>query len=262
MGNRILTVGKQPAKTPNPMKTLIITSGLLLGLLSLQVQAALNINDPDISGGHYMYNLTYSDMNNSTKFDNDVFSQLRMEVVQEGVANPNYLSPIRSDNSGYTTAQFIYKFDFSLTSYLPTSVDIFDHQVAVWPDGGPHETLTSSYSTDGVNYTPIRTLSTDGATSFEFLTSSGTTTIDLSSANTQVLYYKETFVADDLTFGFGWNGAQWNRSASDSDPTFTANFTVAAVPEPSALWLIVGGLMALVAVKRVSFQRVHVGLQK
>lgn len=219
---------------------------MMLGLgLHSEAKAALVISDGDISSGHYIYDLTYVEMNTSTVFDNDVLSQVRMEVVQEGTDNPNYLSPIRSDNSGYTTAEFTYKFDFTTTSYRPTSVNVYDILTGVWPDGGPHETLTTAYSLDGINYTPIRTLTTVGATSFVFLNSNGTTNVDLSSMPS-VFYYKTTFVANDLSFGFGWNGAQWNRTLSDFTP-FSTDFTVVAVPEPGAVALLVmGGSLVLV----------------
>lgn len=218
---------------------------MVLGLgFQMGAKAALVISDGDISGGHYIYDLTYAEMNTSAVFNNDVFSQVRMEVVQEGAGNPNYLSPVRNDNSGYTTAEFVYKFDFSTTSYRPTAVAVYDILTAVWPDGGPHETLTTAYSLDGTNYTTIRTLSTVGATSFEFLNSNGTTNVDLSSAP-DVFYYKTTFVANDLSFGFGWNGAQWNRMLSDFTP-FSTDFTVTAVPEPAPIALLVmGGSLVL-----------------
>lgn len=227
--------------TPHCLK--LVAAVLLLGA-PLKSQASLVITDSDINANHYLYDLTFNEMANSTVFNADVFSQTRMEVVQEGDGSPNYLSPDRFDNSGYTTAEFTYKFDFSTTSYRPTSLDVYDNLTAAWPDGGPHETLTSAYSLDGVNFTTIRTVTTVGATSFQYINSQGSNTIDLSTSTPSVLYYKVTFVANDSTFGFGWNAAQWNRTLSDGTP-FSTDFTVAAVPEPSAGALLIGGGLAL-----------------
>lgn len=232
-----------PATLRPQFAALLLTLGGLSG-----TQAALVINNGDIVGNHYVYDLTYAEMVGSTVFNNDVLSQTRSQVVQEGPGAPRFVSPDMNDNSGYTSAEFIYKFDFSTTSYLPTSLNIYDSLTAVW-DGGPHETLTTAYSLDGVNYTTIRSLTTVGADSFEYLDSRSANVIDLSS-NPSALYYKVTYVANDSTFGFSWNGAQWNRVVDDMTP-FTADFTVASVPEPTAGALWAGaGIFAMFQMRR------------
>src|SRR5688572_5089748 len=48
------------------------------------LHAALVISDGDIVGGHYTYDLTYTEMNDSSTFNADVFSQTHISVLQEG----------------------------------------------------------------------------------------------------------------------------------------------------------------------------------
>lgn len=226
------------------MKHQLFGFSLLLAITTApqtEARAALVINNSDIVAGHYIYDLTFAETQNSTVFNNDVFFQSRISVMQEGGVT-NFVTPDPSDNSGYTTASLVYKFDFSTTDFRPVSLDLYDNIFAFYHPSVA-ETVVTSYSLDGINYTPIHTASTVGQTTSQ--SANGFVTIDLSSQPTAV-YYQVEFTADTSTFGYGYLGAQWNRLEAPSQP-FEADFTVVAVPEPATAGLL--GLAALICAR-------------
>lgn len=232
------------------MKRLASPSTLIAAcLLAIPVQAALTISNTDISGGQYTYSLSYADMA-TTKFTDDVFSRstfgatpsVNTTIAGTGSGERHFVGPVTTINdTNFKSASFTYKFDFSTTSFRPTALSLRDGVYLFSGNGVTAGSVTTEYSLDNVNWTPIRTVSTlDGS-------SSGVTSISLSSMPDTV-YYRVNFTATSGSFGFGSNAAQWARSASTTSPNpFVADFTVtSSIPEPST-YALLSAMAALTA---------------
>lgn len=204
---------------------------------------ALTISNDSIVSSHYIYSLNFADLQNATKFDNDIFSKTNVSVFQEG-SGTDQRNFIRAE-VGKTYAELVYKFDFTTTNYRPTELALSDFILVNTATG----TLVgkSEYSVDGSNWATIRTKTSTGKAETSGF---GTTSITLSSPD--VVYYRVTFSITDATLAI--NGAQWNRLGSGSGTWFTANFTVTEatpIPEPSTLVLLAGvGVLCLSALYR------------
>ncbi len=216
-------------------KISLLIASLAVTCLS-SVQAALVISNGDIVADHYVYQLTYADMANNTKFSADVFTNNQTSVREE--APVRYVLPT-INNLYRTTSSFSYKFDFSTTEYRPVSLSLGENMYA-FASSDPSVIITSSYSIDnGVNWITLRSITSYISPGvYTNASSGGTTTIDLSSQPVSVLY-RVNFAS--VTSGFGWSSvAQWNREDSGY-PHFQADFTV--VPEPSTSMLLLGALL-------------------
>lgn len=206
--------------------------------------AALVIDGSSITGGHYIYSLSFDDLANSTKFNADVFSRSNVSVSGDGsgTGERRYIAAA----SGATSASFVYKFDFTTAGYDATSVSFKDYLLinnsAISTNSS---TATTQWSVDGVNWFNIRTRSATGSQQ----TSNGTTSIDFSSlvassvltALPDMVYYRVTFTS--VSGGFIANSQQWDRVSSGTSQ-FVANFTLTAssIPEPATYALLAGGI--------------------
>lgn len=233
------------------MKTRIIFPAALFVACLLPVSsawAALVIESTDIADNRYSYSLSFADMATSTKFDADVFSQAGVSVGSDGTGagERRYLRA----NAGLTSASFTYKFDFSEAGYAATSVSFGEYLLINNSSIAANESKTTTqWSVDGVEWTDVRTLTRTGSQSTG--TSTGTISVDFAAlvgsgaldALPETVYYRVTFTS--LTGAFILNSQQWNRGGPDQT-NFSANFTLAPIPEPSAFALLVGacGLVA------------------
>jgi len=205
--------------------------------LAAQSQAALVLNDSDISSNHYVYNLTKTEMD-TTQFWNDWYGSNNVYVNYEST-NTSITAYSWNAESMYVT----YLFDFSTTGYRPTSANI---------------TSSISFFTLGIKFSSK--VSADGVVWYDLDPASAgsrVTTLTVTAATVNAtefpdqLYYKIEIKTDDGS-AFPWIAAQWNRVSSDSDPaTFTADFTVVPVPEVASLGLLgVGGMLMAARRKR------------
>lgn len=222
--------------------TLLISLAAILAAVP-PAQSALVINNSDIAANHYVYTLNYVDTSSSTKFNDDVFSQDQIGVVQEG-GGTHFLLPAQNFNFR-STSSFTYQFDFSATDYRPTSLSLTENMTA-FASTDPSATITSSYSiNNGSTWTVLNSVTSTGSQTGAY---GGTSIIDLSGQPASVLF-KVDFVAN--TAGFGWtNAVQWNRLSSDNNNAFNADFTVAVVPEPSSAGLAAAGVLFLLMLYR------------
>lgn len=230
-------------------KVIHLFSFLVAISASLSVaRGALIISDSDILNNHYTYSLDYADTSSSTKFNNDVYQNDQVSVIQEGSGTHIVLPSINFNFR--SSSSFTYRFDFSTTNYLPVAV-AFAENFFAGASNDPPVIISSSYSVDnGSNWVSLTSISSpnSGATSY-----TGTKSLNLGSHPETVLY-KVDFIA--TASGFGWgNNAQWNRLAGAEDTYFVADFTTAAVPEPSALTLIGCSALLMVILRRRSSAR-------
>ena len=149
---------------------------LAVAVMTSPVYAALIITDGDITADQYTYSLSFADMNSSTKFDNDVFSQSNVTVFQEG-SGSGQRNFVKAD-AGQTAASLLYKFDFSTTSYRPEFVDFTTSLFAV-DNASNTYLMEAEYSTDGLNWNTLRVINTNTTSGNQ--TSFGTNSIDLTA---------------------------------------------------------------------------------
>jgi hypothetical protein len=210
-----------------------------LATAALPAYGALMINNADITAGgtEYKYDLSFAELT-STNFNNDVFTKSNVEVVAagSGTSERRFVRTV----SGQTSAEFVYKFDFTNTDYRPTSLDLTDVLFVFGVNAADGQTLTgtTAYSLDGTTYNQIRTLSSSKTSNPQNPNSGpGVTTIALPT-QPGVVYYKFTGSVSSGTFP--QDAVHWNRMGPSDATRFIADFTVAAVPEPSAAALMLG----------------------
>jgi hypothetical protein len=226
-------------QTIESLKRLLLSLAAILAA-SATASAALVIDDSDISGGHYVYDLSFADLATPTTFNNDVFSQLNVAVgiAGSGAGERRF---VRTTAGTSNTAEFIYKFDFTSTSFRPVSLSLTDIVFAFGTNmpSGVNLTATTAYSTDGTNYTTVDTLTATNPNN----PSSSLSPVAINFAGTpDVVYYRTRFTVDSGNIGQDYG--QWDRMGPSDDARFVADFTV--VPEPStAMLVLVAGAAAL-----------------
>lgn len=181
--------------------------------------ADLTIIDNDIVDYHYIYDMNYADMEQSSSvFDADVNSQLNVETENDPYSTNHYLKCL----NGYTEANFVLKFDFSESTWNPTQVQLRDKLTLFNSLGNQDCNMVTQYSTDGINYITI-----NSAVSPAIGTSNTQTQdilIDLPT-DTNAFYYRMQINA--LTGSFYHADNQWNRIANDSaDDYFKLDFYI------------------------------------
>jgi len=233
------------------MKMNVIFTGLLAIALSAAAPAfaALSITNGDISGGHFIYDLSFDELANSTVFDNDVFSQSNVSVIQQGtgINERRYVAA----NTGETSASLVYAFDFSGTSWLPEAVTFKTYLFAV-DDASNTYKIEADYSLNGVDWSLLRVIDTSSTTGNQ--TTVGDNTLDFSSLGSlpDTVYYRVTYTA--LSGTVQNTHTQWSRSA-DGQSNFSADFTV--IPEPYTTGLLFGAsaLVLIVLKRRIKSQK-------
>ena len=133
-----------------------------------------------------------------------------------------------------TTPNFTYRWDFS-SSPKPQMVTITDRLTLFTNITINRAKATVSYSTNGVDYSPVRELltPTDGS-----IVADSILTYDLGLGGTDEFYYRVEMipVAGDANGSLDSYQDQWARTSLGSTfPGFSATFSV--VPEPSGLVL-------------------------
>lgn len=233
---------------------------IMLGLVITTVtHAAVMVTGGDISGNSYEWRLSYADMANTTKFDQAVIENTGnatgddsgWQLADSAGGGDTYWRPYGNTQ---TEASFTLKWDLSGSGYEIVggsfresiringrTIDVEGSQVA------KQSTITVAYSTDGVNFTTLRSESSP---------SSGSGTNDTVDSNsfvlseaTQQIYYRIEGIATvgDLRVDERWN---FLRNADEPDEEFLATFNVAPVPEPGSLMLIGLGSLALLGRRR------------
>ncbi|MFA6962124.1 MAG: PEP-CTERM sorting domain-containing protein [Opitutaceae bacterium] len=204
--------------------------------------ATLTISDADIQNGTYYYDLTFADLSTS-QFFSDVDSFSNVSVSSE--ANWKYV---------YTTASsadFVYKFDFSGTSSRPDSVTLTGGgRVFGDSTGNYFGTVSVFYRIgDAGGWTLINSVNNSFTGSTTNRGYSAATSIALTGMP-DTFYYKVVYQVDT---GAASNRYQWDRINGTTDNNFfSATFSTVAIPEPAAFAMLVGGfgLLATVGVRR------------
>lgn len=234
---------------------MVLKGSVLMGFLayvaagvavSQNAIASLIISDSaiDSSTKKYNYTLSYSDLGGS-KWADDITSSVNMARTNEPYS-PSFSHYIQAVANS-SQAEFVYTFDFRNTAYRAASasfydiIRIFNNNV----NSAETATITTAYSTDGINYFTLNTASTlasnVAANGNDNKTSSGThTTGDLSGAG--VVYYKVMMVAADGSALLAAQN-QWGRVAANGSSTaFSASFNMVPAPIPEAATL---GILSL-----------------
>jgi len=211
--------------------------------------AGLVITNANISGGHYVYDLTYAEMGSNTVFSNDVYSTTN--AYAEFLYGAAYVTGPRGGNF----AQFVYKFDFSGTKYVPTRLDLRDRLVIFkTEDPNEHSHLTSAWSIDNVAYTTLHFL--DSHTYSPPVGDTGAVTYAINlPARPPAVYFRVTFENFDAN-GFSLCATEWNRQMSSETTHFRADFTmeIPPVPEPASLVLLGLGCAAVLVRRKAPRQ--------
>ncbi|AHF94330.1 hypothetical protein OPIT5_12345 [Opitutaceae bacterium TAV5] len=227
------------------MKTRFIQIATLLAVLMglpAVLHAALSISDADIQDGKYIYDLTFADMTTTSpstgQFFEDVWSWSNIALSTED--NWKYVRAID------TSANFIYKFDFSDTNFRIEKVDIAGTgRLFGDTTGNIVGTVSIYYSLTGNDddWTLITSSDNKGftgsTTNRGYNTAASITLTELA----ETFWYKVVF---DVEKGTASTRYQWNRINSTDNP-FTVTFDVAAVPEPATVALLSGLSVLLVA---------------
>ncbi|WP_309400801.1 hypothetical protein [Cerasicoccus maritimus] len=200
----------------------------------------IKISNGDVlNGNSYKYYLTYVDMD-SGQFEADVY--YTENVVCKTQLGTGFVSaePYDENNNPVSSAQLIYKFNFSESGYYPSSVTWQNHLTLFSPVslGSNRFIATSEWSLDGVHYFPLSEVETIVGQKVEV----GEVHEDISLPDhTLFVYYRVRFEAFDENGGRGQfigDSAQWNRTA-DQPALFNANFElVPAQLETSTLDLV------------------------
>lgn len=232
------------------MKTRILQALFATSLLatSAVLQAGLTIVNSSIVNDKYLYNLNYDKLD-GLQFLNDVESYSNVVSRTEG----NWRYVYATD----TSANFVYKFDFSQTDFRPESVTIsgggylfgdntgnFAGTVSIYYRIG--ESATGNPDDGYVLLTSANNTFTGSTTSRSY---NGGVQLSFSALSSlpETFYYKVVF---NVTKGAVSNRYQWDRlniSTAGTNSGFTASFDMIAIPEPAAITLAFGGISILIA---------------
>ena len=230
----------------NTSSRFLLCISLVLGW-SAGALGGLVITDTDIVGGHYVYDLTFGEMDTVTVFEADVWQRVNCTVFKEPwQVYARFVQPTR----GQHTASFVYKFDFSGTDWRPVHMDLQEYVLLVrTEDLNEDSRVVTAWSTDDVAYTTIQTCTSPVAPS-QWANYPATMSVAVPGMP-ESIYYKVTMNNFDSN-GFSLVQTQWNRQVSTSPPPdgFRVDFTVEKppVPEPAVLGLL--GLAMLGARRR------------
>lgn len=205
--------------------------------LSGRVQSAvLIVQDGDVAADHYTFSLTGGNLSSYSAGSNAPGLTANNDFIHYFDSPDNYLWASTTTNA----ADITFGWDFSSSSYRPTSVDLYNVVVIFSPPG----VVTLSTSTDNINFTPYRTVSN---AQFAF---AGTDTISI-APDTTAFYFRVSATTPDPAFGYLQD--QWGR-ASSANTAFSANFTLKSVPEPGvgSLFLLAFGTMLVTTRFRAS----------
>jgi hypothetical protein len=207
---------------------------------------AVTITDANISGGHYVYDLTFAETANNTVLVAEAASVTGLTCYVDNWNAGITLHEIIGNNTNGTSAGLTYVFDFSHANYRPTAMNLRETFTLFTNIHGPDLTQAwSGWSTDGVTWTTMTNFTTPqmgygGGT----LTQYGTTFSGLPA----LVYYKMsmTTLPGDTDHVLTADQNQWNRIDSTNANSFLVNFTVTPVPEPITLaGFVLGGLAVL-----------------
>jgi hypothetical protein len=204
---------------------------------------AIVINGGDISAGHYVYDLTFTELADNTVISAAAETITNMTVLSEGTGTGE--RRFLRGTVGQTSASFTLRFDFTNSGFRPSSFVLTDSMLV---NNNSVSTIAviglTEYSIDGVNWTALRTKTSNSVTTGS-QTSNGTSATQNLATLPDYVLYRVTFTETGGTFTT--NNAQWNRTG----PTgfgfspFLADFTVVAVPEPSSALLLAIGVCAV-----------------
>ncbi len=238
---------------------------------------ALTIMDADIVAGNYKFTMLYSEIGPAvspdpgsgnfghsdpatSKFNNTVFASQNMFAAADGTGagERRFVYATNTASSAYAT----FKFDFSNTNYVPTSVS-WGKRFNIDPQSPNTNAVRTKieWSYDNLNWINIFTSNDpqdstpyrDGGYSQDF---NPMPSVELTGTNS-VVYYRVSFDAATGTNGltptsFTGRTVQWGRLGSTNDWN-VADFTLAeapAVPEPAGIATLGAGFAGMLLRRR------------
>ena len=177
-----------------------------------QVQAEIAVTNSDIVDYHYVYDMNYAEMEESSPvFDADVHSQLHVETENDSWGSSHYLKCF----NGFTDANFVLKFDFSSCDLNPFQVQLRDKISLFNTQGNQDCNMVTEWSTDGINYTTINSATSPGTGGSN--TQTQNIVMDI-PGGAKIFYYR--MQANAMTGTFYQADNQWNRVLNSAAEDF------------------------------------------
>lgn len=198
------------------MVVLSVVVAMLVAMIGGGSAWGVTVTDGDVVAGHYVYDLDYADMEETSGvFEGDVSTSSNVETENDLWGDSHYLRCL----SGYASAGFEYVFDFSGCSQQPISVDIRDKVSLFNTEGDEDCEMVTEWSTDGMTYTELTSATSPGGGGSN--TQQSDSTIVLPSG-TETFYYRmtATVLPGDADGGFYGSDNQWNRVGSSASTDY------------------------------------------
>jgi hypothetical protein len=218
---------------------------VVLSCCQTALLAQLTITPADIQldaqGYYYSYDLYFNDLQTtSTKFEDDVLTCTNVDIhktlptIPPALPNPRWISA----TAGEGTAQFVYLYDFTNVLidisggdyYLSINSVALRDKLTLANNALLTEetTVTTGWSTDGLQYHPFSSASTPASTTPQTTISDDTIMIP---GYGQIFYYRVTFTNTDGN-GFDADLNQWNYLAWKQTDHFRAMFRLKLIQSP------------------------------
>ena len=230
-------------KSTMKLLKVVTLTALLSPILGMNAMAVVIVSDENVTGNAYTYSVFYNDL---TPGNPKIVTGQGDPTLgpDPGSTTTNFLQFQEGSGTRYLVAQswgpneIQYQFDFSSSTYRVKDVSITD-RLTVFASETQTGSMTSQWSTDGMNWTTLRTVS---PTSPNTADSFGT--VAFSVSNESSLYYRVVAAISQgdpyFTTSFQWN--RLDNSGLDNTHGFKVAFTnMTAVPEPSTCVLLILG---------------------
>lgn len=220
--------------------------GLVLALTIMfaparDASATIIVQDTDIVGGEYLFEINFSNL--FSQFSAARLSSTNMNPTTFCCGSTRYVLAQQGQSSG----EFIFKFDFSGSTFLPNAVEITDRVTLFTNTATERVEAQVLYSQTGAAYSTQRIVQTpnDGGLVID---SWDTYQLSLSTSES-AFYYRVTMVPMliDPDGVFTHPQDQWARTDGPGTGTtsYSARFFVTTIPEPSTAVLLGIGLVGL-----------------
>jgi len=210
---------------------------LFVTLQAASVQAALVIEEGDITAGHYVYDLTFAETSDNTVLSADAESVTRLTCYVDNWSATT-LHEVIAYYTNSTSAGLTYVFDFSQTDYRPTAMFLRE-KFTLFNNVHGHDLTRawSGWSTDGASWTTMTDFTTPQNTTYggSTLTEYDTTFSDMPAVVSYTM--SMTTLPGDADGILTADHNQWNRIDSTNAGAFLVDFTVVEIPEPASLSL-------------------------